>query len=455
MVPKDRDRGHADTDALPRSTLTVLDGVAIIVGMVIGAGIFKTPSLVAANCTSVAEVLLLWLAGGAFCFVGALCYAELTSAYPHPGGDYHYLGRAFGNVPAFLFAWSRITVIQTGSIAMLAFLIGDYASEMGRFGPYSSSLYAAITIIVMTGLNLLGIQQGRWMQNLLTGAIVLGLVAVVALGLLGTSDQTVAGGTAQAEALTTGGVGKALIFVLLTYGGWNEIAYLSSEVRKARRNMVRILLYGIAVITAIYFCVNYVFFEALGFAAVASSEAVAVDLMRAVLGESAVSFISVLVIIAVLSTMNAVIITGSRTNYAFGRDFPLFGFLGKWHGRANTPVNALIFQAIAALGLVGLGTGTRSGFTMMVEYTAPVFWLFFFLVGVGLFVLRRKERAIVRPFRVPLYPFTPLLFCGVSLFMFYSSVAYTGKGGIISLAVLLAGVPFLLIRRPEAEFGQA
>ncbi len=450
------ERGHADTDALPRSTLSVLDGVAIIVGMVIGAGIFKTPSLVAANCTSVTEVLLLWLAGGAFCFVGALCYAELTSAYPHPGGDYHYLGRAFGNVPAFLFAWSRITVIQTGSIAMLAFLIGDYGSEIVRLGPYSSSVYAAGTIMVLTALNLLGIQQGRWMQNLLTGAIVLGLATVVTLGLLAVPAQTVTGTAAPTVGeVSTGGVGKALIFVLLTYGGWNEIAYLSSEVRKARRNMVRILVYGIAVITAIYFCVNYVFFEALGFTAVASSEAVAVDLMRAVLGGSAVSFISVLVIIAVLSTMNAVIITGSRTNYAFGRDFPLFGFLGKWHGKANTPINALIFQGAAALALVGLGTGTRSGFAMMVEYTAPVFWLFFFLVGVGLLVLRRKEGAIVRPFRVPLYPLTPLIFCGVSLFMFYSSVAFTGRGGVMSLAVLLAGVPFLLIRRPEGQFGEA
>jgi amino acid transporter len=434
----------------------VLDGVAIIVGMVIGAGIFKTPSLVAANCASVSEVLFLWLAGGAFCLVGALCYAELTSAYPHPGGDYHYLGRAFGSVPAFLFAWSRITVIQTGSIAMLAFLIGDYASEMGRLGPYSSSLYAAITIIVLTGLNLLGIQQGRWMQNLLTGAIVLGLVTVVALGLLGAPGETVADSAAPtAGGMTAGGVGKALIFVLLTYGGWNEIAYLSSEVRRARRNMVRILLYGIAVITAVYFCVNYVFFEALGLQAVAASEAVAVDLVRAALGESAVSFISVLVIIAALSTMNAVIITGSRTNYAFGRDFAFFGFLGRWHGKANAPVNALIFQGVAALMLVVLGTGTRSGFAMMVEYTAPVFWLFFFLVGMCLFVLRKKERAIVRPFRVPLYPLTPLIFCGVSLFMFYSSVAFTGKGGIMSLAVLLAGVPFLFVRRPEAEFGEA
>ena len=140
---------------------------------------------------------------------------------------------------------------------------------------------------------------------------------------------------------------------------------------------------------------------------------------------------SLLVVFTVLSSMNAVIITGSRTNYAFGRDFPLFSFLGRWNGGANTPVNALVFQSAIALALVLLGTGTRSGFATMVEYTAPVFWLFFLLVGISLFVLRRKERAIARPFRVPLYPATPLVFCGACLYMLYSSLVYTGKGGLI------------------------
>ena len=239
----------------------------------------------------------------------------------------------------------------------------------------------------------------------------------------------------------------AMIFVLLTYGGWNEIAYLSSEVRKARKNMVRVLVYGIGAVTVIYLTVNYTFLRALGLAGTASSDAVAVEVMRGLLGEPGVTYMSLLVVFTVLSSMNAVIVTGSRTNYAFGCDFSPFSFLGRWSGTANTPVNALLFQGLASLALVLLGTGTRSGFTMMVEYTAPVFWLFFLLVGVSLFILREKERAIVRPFRVPLYPATPLAFCGVCLYMLYSSLAYTGKGGLIGVVVLLAGIPLLLLTK--------
>ncbi|OPY64604.1 MAG: Serine/threonine exchanger SteT [Syntrophorhabdaceae bacterium PtaU1.Bin034] len=423
----------------------MLDGVAIVVGMVVGAGIFKTPSLVAANCSSTEAVLLLWLAGGAISLVGALCYAELTSAYPHPGGDYHYLNRAFGTIPSFLFAWSRMTVIQTGAIAMHAFLIGDYASQVAKLGPYSSSVYAVISIALLTTINIIGMKQGKWTQNLLTGAIVLGLVSVVALGLTASPGRAV---LEESNRGTAGGsLGLAMIFVLLTYGGWNEIAYLSSEVRKARKNMVRVLLYGIGAITVIYLTVNYTFLRALGLQATASSEAVAANVMRSIFGEAGVTYITLLVVFTVLSSMNAIIITGSRTNYAFGRDFFLFSFMGRWQSGANTPVNALLFQGIASLVLVFLGTGTRSGFAMMVEYTAPVFWLFFLLVGISLFVLRRKEGAIVRPFRVPLYPLTPLIFCGVCLYMLYSSIMYTGTGGLIGLVVLLAGIPFVLFRK--------
>ncbi len=438
-----------DTNISPRGTLTVLDGVVIMVGMVVGAGIFKTPALVADNCGSVEAVFLLWLAGGVFSLVGALCYAELTSAYPHPGGDYHYLSRTFGRIPSFLFAWSRMTVIQTGSIAMLAFLAGDYATEVMSLGTYSSSLYAAGAVVLLTAVNVVGIHQGRWTQIVLTTAIVLGLLSVVGFGLFATEARLVE--ETVNKTTTASGVGMALIFVLLTYGGWNEVAYLSSEVTRARKNMVRVLVYGIAAVTAIYLAVNYVFLVSLGLEGTAASKAVAVDVMRRALGASGASYITLLVIVAVLSTLNAVIITGSRTKYAFGRDFTLFAFLGRWNRRANTPINALLLQSGIALVLIAVGTGTRGGFTTMVEYTAPVFWFFFFLVGVSLFVLRWKEKTVARPFRVPLYPFTPLLFCSVCLYMLYSSLAYTGKGGIVGVVVLLAGLPLLFFAKPAVK----
>lgn len=430
---------------IPARILSPLDAVAIIVGVVLGAGIFKTPSLVAAYSGSETIVILLWLAGGILSFVGALCYAELTTSYPDTGGDYYFIGQAFGSKPAFLFAWARMTVIQTGSIAMLAFIIGDYASEVLRIGAYSPSLYAAAVIAVFTGVNLGGMRQGALVQNFLTVGIILGLVFVVLAGL------SLNGAHAPPVAASGLSVpGKAMIFVLLTYGGWNEAAYISAELRYCERNMTRVLLYSIAIITVMYIAANLVYLKGLGLAATARSETVAADLMRLAFGERGARFISLLVCVAAVSTMNAVIITGARTNYALGRDFTLFGFLGKWQGR-NTPVNALLLQSAIALALVVLGTLTRRGFSTMVEYTAPVFWFFFLLVGVSLFILRRKDPGRKRPFRVPIYPLTPIVFCLFCLYMFQSSFAYSGIGALAGAAVLAAGLPvlYLALRRQK------
>ncbi len=168
----------------PKETLSIVDAASIVVGVVVGVGIFKTPSIVASSADSEGMLILFWLLGGAASLIGALCYAELASAYPHTGGDYHYLSRAFGGIPSFLFAWSRMAVIQTGSIAMVAFLIGDYASEVLRLGPYSTAFYAALTIIVLTAVNVAGIEQGKWTQRILVAAIMLGLLIVSAIGFL-------------------------------------------------------------------------------------------------------------------------------------------------------------------------------------------------------------------------------------------------------------------------------
>lgn len=169
--------------AAPKPSLTLLDAVALIVGIVIGAGIFETPALVANQAGSDIAVLLFWLIGGVVSLVGALCYAELATVYPDVGGTYYYLKRAFGQGVAFLFAWARMSVIQTGSIALLAFVFGDYVSQIWRLGTFSSSIYAAITIALLTALNIIDLQQGKWTQNLLSAAKVLGLLLVVILGL--------------------------------------------------------------------------------------------------------------------------------------------------------------------------------------------------------------------------------------------------------------------------------
>jgi amino acid transporter len=429
--------------AVPSPSLRIIDTVALTVGIVLGAGIFKAPSLVAAQTASGGAMLMAWLLGGIASLVGALCYAELASAWPHAGGEYHYLSRALGRGPAFLFAWARLTVIPTGSIALLAFVFGDYASQLVPLGPYSSSVYAAAVVVGLTAVNIAGLRQGTRTQNLLTALEVLGVGVIIVAGLLLAPAPASAAPVAAAPSGTAWGL--AMVFVLLTYGGWNEVAYLSAEVRGTRRTLAWALLVSIGVVTALYLLVNWAYLRGLGHAGMAGSEAVAADLMKRSLGTGGAVAISVLIAISALTSANATVLTGARTHYAFGCDSVLFNGLGKWHARSNTPTRALLAQGAITLALVGLGTVTRQGFQTMVEYTAPVFWLFFLLTGVSLLVLRVREPGTPRPFRVPLYPLTPLLFIGICAYVLYSSLAYTGPGALAGLAVLGTGAVLLAV----------
>lgn len=438
----------------PRPSLGVGDAMALIVGTVIGAGIFRTPSLVAANAGTEQVALLAWLAGGAVSLLGALCYAELATAYPHTGGDYHYIQRAFGRRLAFLFAWARMSVIQTGSIALLAFVAGDYASKFAPLGVHSSAVYAALIVVLVTAVNVVGVRQGKLTQNVLTSAVLLGLLVVVAAGLLLGSRP---GTTPAAAAPSTSGspaFGLVMVFVLLTYGGWNEAAYLSAEVHNPRRNMARALVWSLLLVTVVYLLVNWAYVRGLGLAGMAQSRAVASDLMQQSIGEVGAVCVSLLIIVSALTSANAAVFTGARTAWALGRDVKPLAALGRWDRAARSPVNALCLQGAVAVVLVLLGALTRRGFETMVEYTAPVFWLFFLLTGLSLFVLRRRDPATPRPFQVPFYPVTPLLFCATSAYLLYSSLTYTGVGALFGLAVLAAGAFVLaLVRRNDTEGG--
>jgi basic amino acid/polyamine antiporter, APA family len=432
--------------ALPRPTLHTGDAIALIVGIVVGAGIFRTPSLVAANSDGAGVLVLAWVLGGLISLVGALCYAELATAFPNAGGDYHFLLRAFGGRLAFLHAWSRIAVVQTGSIALLAFVFGDYAGQLVHLGAHTSAIYAAAAVVALTLVNVAGVKQGKWTQNVLTSTQVLGVLLVVGIGLAAAVPP---GPAAAAPAAPGGGAfGLVMIFVLLTYGGWNEAAYLSAEVERPQRTMVRALLGSIAAITTLYLLANLAYLRGLGLAGMAASDAVAADLLRRLVGDAGAGGISVLVAIAALTSANATIFTGGRGVYALGRDFPLLGGLGGWDERRGAPVPALLVQGAVALLLVLFGALARRGFETMVEYTAPVFWLFFLLVGVSLMVLRVREPGAARPFRVPLYPLTPLLFCAAAGYLLYSSLAYTGVGALVGVGVLLAGTLVLAAAGP-------
>lgn len=429
-----------------KSSLGSGDAVALIVGIVIGAGIFRSPSLVASSVDSEGLLLAAWALGGVVSFIGALCYAELIATFPNTGGDYYFILKAFGKKTAFLFAWARLSVVQTGSIALLAFIFGDYMAQLYSLGEYSSVIYAAVIVILLTGINVMGVRLGAGTQKLLTFLEILGIVLVIAVGFF----FVPAAPEIAAPITTTGedgfaGLGLAMVFVLLTFGGWNEAAYIAAELKTGSRLMVRALIISIIAITVIYFAVNMAYLRGLGLQGMARSSTVAGDLLQNAFGENGLIIMAIIVAVSALTSANATIFTGARSNYALGRDFPAFSALGKWDKKASGPVNAFLLQGIISLLLISLGLFSRSGFETMVEYTAPVFWFFFLLVGLSLFLLRIKEPNIERPFKVPLYPLTPLVFCLSSGYLLYSSIAYTGWGALVGIGVLLAGILIQLV----------
>lgn len=439
---------RAAPTAEPRRVLGLRDAVAIIVGIVIGAGIFKAPALVAASAGSPGRMFVAWLLGGAVSLIGALCYAELATAYPHAGGDYHFLRRAYGRGVSFLFAWARFSVITTGSIALLAFVFGDYLSQLLPLGPHGPALYAAAVIVVLTWVNLRGIEAGAAAQTWLTVVEVGGLLLVVAAGaFLSIGGATaVAPAPAPATAGSFGGFGTAMVFVLLTYGGWNEAAYISAELKDGRRTMVRALVLSIAVVTALYLLVVWACWRGLGIEGMARSEAIAADLLRVAFGDAAGALVAAMIAVAALTSINATMIVGARTSYAAGRDWPAtLGRLGRWDGARGTPAAALRLQGAAALLLVAVSTATGGGFKAMVEFTAPVFWLFFLLSGLSLLVLRIREPRTPRPFEVPLYPLLPLVFVAVCAAMVASSLSYVRDQALGGLNAAWIGVGVLAI----------
>jgi len=346
-----------------------------------------------------------------------------------------------------------MTVIQTGAIAAVAFVFGEYASQLLSLGRHSAALWAAIAVGLLTALNVVGTLQSKTLQKVMEVLLIIALAAIAIGGIVG-------GNTAPTEitqdATTGGAFSLMMIFVLYTFGGWNEGAYLAGEVRDARRNMVKVLAGGLLLVTVLYLLVNWGYYRALGLGGLRNSSAIAVDTMRAFAGDNAAVLVALVVCVSALTTMNAAIFTGARTNWALGKDFRLFSRLGSWRENGSTPANALLLQLAIMLALIWAGSTTRDGFEAMLAYGLPVFWAFLLLTGVTLFVFRARNEGQPQ-FHVPLYPVIPLAFLAMCAFMLWSSFDYVAnspygpKFGLLvgaGLVIMTLGIPlYFLVRR--------
>ena len=420
---------------LPRK-LTLFDSTCLVLGIIVGAGIFQVAPDVARGAGSWLGVAVIWILGGIFSLCGALGYAELASAYPKVGGDYVYLTRAYGRWAGFLFGWIQLAVVRPGDIVLMAFIFATYANAL-HDPPSIAGLvldqraYAIAVVVVLTAVNVLGVRAGKSIQNVLTVVKVLGVLGVVGVAVAARNVNIV---PTQADPLP---MSVALILVLFTYGGWNEVAYVAAEIKRPRHNIVRVMVWGLATVAVLYLLINTAFLHALGYHGLAGSEAVASDVTDSVFPGIGRRLISALICICALGAVNGLIFAGARISYAVGCDHAMFRVLGRWNQKTGTPVRSLLLQAFIAIVLImALGS-----FVDTILYTAPAVYAFYLATSLAILVLRRKEPHVARPYRVTGYPATTLLFMAVCAFLIYSAVMYKPLPALLSFALILTGLP--------------
>ena len=422
---------------IPRKELSLFDSICIIVGIIIGAGIYEITPTVAACMGGWVGILGIWLLGGILALTGALSYAELATAYPHQGGDYVYLTRAYGTWAGYLFGWSQLVIIRPGDIALMAFIFARYATTL--YAPYENMLpiYASLAVVMLTIINIIGVKEGKWTQNILTVIKLLGVLAIIAAGFFAPGQPQM---PAETREINQGGLQLSLILVLFTFGGWNEMVYVAGEVKNPTRNIVRAMVISTFSVTVLYLLINSSFLHALGQGKMASSRAIAADTVATVFPGIAAKAISIVICISALGGVSGLIFTGARISYAMGVEHSSFRTIGTWSLKSGTPVRALIVQGCLSLAILLLA----GSFIDTILYTAPVVWLFFLATGLSVFMLRNKDPQTPRPYKVSGFPATTIIFCCCSIFMLYNSFTYAMAmkpiGLIMVATVLCLGV---------------
>jgi APA family basic amino acid/polyamine antiporter len=423
---------------LPRK-LTLFDGAALLVGSVIGSGIFVVPSLIAQRVPEPGLVIGIWVFSGLLVLCGALTLAELGTMLPQSGGLYVYMREAYGSFLAFLYGWTIMLVVIPGTVAALtsAFLL-----YLKHFVPLTLEAEKVLGIALLLGLALVnarGVKQGAGVQNLFTLLKVAGLVGLIALALMtqqGTASHFL---PAVPERITPGvfaGVGVAMISTLFAYDGWHFVGFVAGELRDPHRTVPRSIFLGVFIVIAVYLAANLAYIFVLGHGRIAASERVAADTMSVMIGPTGATLITLAILCSTFGAISANVLAGPRVFFAMARDGTFFKRLADIHPRYETPANAIWSLAIWA-GVLTL-TG---GYEHLITMSQFANWIFFTMVVLSVVVLRRKHPEWRRPYRVVGYPFTVLVFVIVSVAFVANTLMESARSSFMGLALLLMGVP--------------
>jgi len=437
------------TDQL-RRTLSLRDLIFIVVGTVIGSGIFLTPGGVVRAAGSGGMALLAWTIGGILSLLGALTFAELGASRPQSGGMYVYLRDAFGPLLAFLFGWTMFLVIGSGSLATLGAAFPRYLSVFMPLSPTGAKIVSLLVIVAVSALNIRGTRQSADVQGIAT-AIKAGVLVLLSVLLIALSDGGAAAAVTTEAATGTAvtrnwwpdtfsfatvtGMVTGMIGVLWAYEGWQYVTFSAGETVDPQRTFGRGIVIGTMILIAIYVFANIGYFAALGIDGVAASDRVASDAATAVLGPWAGRALAAVILVSIFSAANGMMLTLPRLFFAMAQDGLFFSRLARVHPRFGTPAAAIVGTALWGAVLVLSGT-----FEQLLTYVVFMSWVWFALAALAIFAYRRREPDAPRPFRTPGYPVTPVLFVLAALGIVVNTVFAQPVQSLIGLAITLAGI---------------
>ncbi len=390
-------------------SLGLYDATMLVIGCIVGVGIFRTASSIAGHVQSPALILALWLIGGLISLCGALCYAELAAMFPTSGGDYVYVREVYGRFWGFLFGWTKLFIERTGTIAILGFVFAEYFRRVIPYDEATLRWVAAGAILLLTAVNVVGIRWGTYVQNVFTVLKIGALVSIIAVGIRALAhQQTVAQhwSLPSINLSVVQSLGVAFVFVLWTYGGWTEAAYVAEEVQEPTRNVPTAIVGGVLLTTVLYLLVNWSYLLFIPASQLPSTPLVASVVMQQALGQTGAIFLAWMVACSAFGALNGYILTGGRILYAIGKDHALFATLGTVHSTYHTPALALWANAMIAIVLVFTKT-----FDQIMTYSTVVISVFFIMAVFSVILLRRAKPRTPRPYRAWGYPITPILFC--------------------------------------------
>jgi APA family basic amino acid/polyamine antiporter len=430
--------------------LGLFDGTMLVMGGIIGAGIFLNPAIVAQRVGTGPLTIAVWVLGGVIALAGAFCFAELGALRPRAGGGYVYLRDALGPLPAFLYGWTLLLVISTGAIAAVAVTFARYAAALLGLGAGVVTPIAVAAIVVLSAVNYRGVRPGATTQNIFTVLKLVALAGLIVIGLVvapgdpvshsGVTDSAGPSGVGP----VTAAIGVALIPVLFSYGGWQQTNFVAEEIVAPERTLPRALILGVAGVVAVYVLANLAYVRQLGVAGLGASMAPAAEVMNRTVGRGGATFISAGIAFSTFGFLNLVILVTPRVYQAMARDGLFFRHVARLHRRYRTPTAAITCQAAWAVILTLSGT-----YGQLLDYVVFGDWIFFGLCGVTVLVFRMRQSSVVQArFHTPAYPWIPLLFVAAALYVVVSSVLSNPLNAALGSGLMVLGLPaFLYWRR--------